>query len=118
MSKKFIAYLENEHKITELEEVKALHVKQYGIILSKQGRKETYINSIYKVLRGFFRYSVEEGYLLEKHNPTANIKWLKEPKVVINSFTKEEVRSMIDGFKMNTYLEARNKLIIMTLAFT
>jgi integrase/recombinase XerD len=117
-NRRFIAYLENEHKITELDEVKALHIKQYGMQLKNKGRKETYINSIYKSVRSFFNYCIDEGYLLSKHNPCTGVKWHKEETPVIKAFTSDEIKSMVNAYKMTTYLEARNKLIIMVLADT
>ena len=111
-------YIENEFDLTELDEVKSLHIKKYGLFLIGKGRKETYINGIYKNIRSFFAYSVEEGYLLQKQNPCLNVKWLKEEMPIIEAFTPKEVRDMIDKFKMNTYMEARNKLIIMLFADT
>lgn len=117
-NKRFIAYLENEHEITELDEIKTLHIKQYGMQLKNKGRKETYINSIYKSIRSLFNYCIEEGYLLSKHNPCTGVKWLKEETPVIKAFTSEEIKAMVNAYKMPTYLEARNKLIIMVLADT
>ncbi|MGG0275937.1 tyrosine-type recombinase/integrase [Bacillus rhizoplanae] len=114
----FLKYLENEFEVTELEEIKPLHIKQYGMFLLKKGRKETYINSIYKSVRGFFNYCVDEGYVLQKHNPCLSVKWMKEETPVIKAFTSQEVRNMVNAFKMSTFIEARNKVIIMLLADT
>ena len=117
-NKAFLKYLENEFDVNELEEVKSLHIKQYGLYLIKKGRKETYVNSIYKNIRSFFNYCVEEGYLLQKQNPCLSVKWLREETPVIEAFTQTEVRGMVNSFKMSTYMEARNKLIIMFFADT
>lgn len=114
-SRRFFAFLENEFQITELDEIKPLHVKQYGLNLHQKGRKETYINGIYKVLRSFFSYCVSEGYILEKHNPCSKVKWFKEEMPIIETFTSDEVRKMINAYGSNKYLEARNKLIIIML---
>ena len=90
-----------------------MHVKQYGVTLYQKGRKETYINGIYKVLRSFFNYCVHEGYILEKHNPYLKVKWFKEEMPIIETFTPEEVRKLINAYGSSTYLEARNKLIMI-----
>lgn len=115
---RFISYLEYEYEITKLEQIKSLHIKQYGLFLSQKGRKETYINNIYKGVRSFFNYCIDEGYLLKKNNPCNNMTWMKEPTPIINAFTPQEIKAMIDAFKMTTYIEARNKLIIMMFADT
>ncbi|MGG0187824.1 phage integrase SAM-like domain-containing protein [Bacillus rhizoplanae] len=114
----FFKYLENEFEVTELEEIKPLHIKQYGMFLLKKGRKETYINSIYKSVRGLFNYCIDEGYILQKHNPCLSVKWMKEETPVIKAFTSQEIRNMVNAYKMTTFIEARNKLIIMLLADT
>jgi integrase/recombinase XerD len=56
--------------------------------------------------------------MLQKQNPCLNVKWLKEEMPIIESFTSTEIRDMIDKFKMKTYMEARNKLILMIFADT
>ena len=99
-SKRFIAYLGSEYEITELEEIKTLHIKQYGMQLLKKGRKESYINSIYKRIRSFFNYCIDEGYILQKHNPCAGVKWFKEETPVIKAFTSEEIKAMINAYKV------------------
>ncbi|MGG1675492.1 tyrosine-type recombinase/integrase [Neobacillus sp. NRS-1170] len=116
--KRFIAFLESEFEVTELDEVKTLHIKQYGMQLLKKGRKETYINSIYKRIRSFFDYAIDEGYILPKHNPCGGVKWLNEETPVIKAFTTDEIKALINAYKMTTYIEARNKLIIMVFADT
>ncbi|WP_085508995.1 tyrosine-type recombinase/integrase [Thalassobacillus devorans] len=114
----FLKYAESEFGITELEEIKSTHIKQYGMYMTKKGRKATYINNIFKAVRSFINYCIDEGYLMPKFSPTAKVQWLKESKPVINAFTPEEIRDMVNAFKTNTFIEARNKLIIMMLADT
>ena len=46
----------------------------------------------------FYRYCVQEEYILEKQNPTAKVKWVKEPKIIINTFTEHIVK-----IENNTY---------------
>ena len=95
-----------------------MHIKNYGMFLINKGRKATYINGIYKNIRTLFNYSIEEGYILQKNNPCTGVKWLKEQMPVINAFTSEEIGSLVNAYKMNTYMEARNKLIIVFFADT
>ena len=38
--------------------------------------------------------------------------WQKQGKVLINTFTDEEVRSLLDVFDFSSFLSARNKLIL------
>jgi integrase/recombinase XerD len=109
----FLNYLKNEFNLTEVEEVATNHIKSYLMHMKKKGLKESYINGIQKNIRAFFRFCLEEGYIAEKRNPVIGIKLMKEPKVIIKTFTDEEVKKMIDAYNGNIYLEMRNKLIIM-----
>ena len=47
-------------------------------------------------------------------NPAAKVNWLKEGKVIIDTFTDSEVVSLINAYSMSSYLEIRNKLILAT----
>jgi integrase/recombinase XerD len=109
----FIKYLSNEFQIDELEDVRTQHIKSYLMYLKNKGRKESYVNTILKSIRAFFNYCVEEGYITQKQNPCTNVKWMKEPKTLIKTFSDEEIVRMLNVYKMNTYMQARNKLILM-----
>lgn len=112
----FFNYIKNEFNITELEDVKSMHIKKYFYYLTKKRLKPTYINSILKNLRAFYVYSIDQEYI--SINPTEKIKWQKEGKVIINTFTTEEIIKMLKAFKFTTYLDARNKTIISLLMDT
>ncbi|OAH60771.1 recombinase [Domibacillus aminovorans] len=109
----FLNYLKNEFDLNEVEEVATSHIKSYLMHMKKKGLKESYINGIQKSIRALFRFCLEEGYIAEKRNPVIGVKLMKEPKVIIKTFTDNEVKKMIDAYNSNTYLEMRNKLIIM-----
>lgn len=55
-------YLEQNHKITELEEIKGIHIKKFLMEKEKLGRKPSYINDLLKVYKTFFRYCLNEEY--------------------------------------------------------
>lgn len=110
---RFLNYLKKNFQIEEVEDVTSKHIKDYLMFLKNKGNKETYINTIHKNISAFFRFCVNEGYVAEKRNPITNIKRMKEPKVVIKTFSDDEVKKMIGAYKTNTYLQMRNKLIIM-----
>lgn len=115
---RFIAYLENEFQIVELEEVKTLHIKHFGLQLYNKGCKETYINGIYKVIRSFFNYFIEEGYILAKCNPCTGVSWYREKTPIITTFTADEIKKMINSYNMSSFINARNKLILIMLIET
>lgn len=109
----FLNYLYNEFDVTKVEEVNTSQIKAYFMYLKKKGLSESYINGIQKNIRSFFRFNVEEGYIAEKRNPVLGLKWMKEPKVLIQTFNKDEIKRMISAFKGDFYLGLRNKLILM-----
>lgn len=106
----FLTWLERQQDNTNLEAIRPQHIKMYIQHLLKKQLTPSYINSILRCVRAYFRYAVEEGYLTE--NPTAKINWQKQGKVLINTFTDEEVRSLLDVFDFSSFLSARNKLIL------
>lgn len=106
-------YIEKEFGITDIEEVKAVHIKAYIKFLQKKKRKVIYINGIIKSFRAFFKYAVNEELI--DVNPMLNIAWLRERKTLINSFTDEEVDRMMKVYIGSDYLVIRNKLIMAFL---
>jgi len=106
----FLNYLEKHIGLTDLEAIKTPHNKKYMQHLIGKGLSPSYINGILKSLRAYFKYALNEGYLAV--NPAAKINWQREGKVVIETFTDEEVKSLLDAFDLSSYLSTRNKLIL------
>lgn len=109
----FHNYLKNEFDVEEVEDVTTKHIKSYFMNLKQKGLTEVYINSVHKCMRSFFKFIVEEGYIAEKRNPILSVKFMKEPKIIIKTFTDDEIKRMINIYNGRNYLELRNKLIIM-----
>ena len=112
----FLTWLELEYDATELEEIMVTHIKAYVKYQYKKGRKATYVNSILKCLVSYFNYAVEEGYV--NVNIAKKVKFQKEDKVIIKTFSDEEVRGMLSSFTYKDYMEARNKCIVAILLDT
>lgn len=106
-------YIDKEFGITDIEEVKTVHIKAYIKFLQKKKRTTTYINGIIKCFRAFFKYSVNEEYI--KVNPMLSIGWLRDRKTLINTFTDNEVERMMQVYIGSDYLVIRNKLIMAFL---
>lgn len=109
----FLNYTVKQLDVKELESITSNHVKNYINYLYKKNRKETYINSILKCFRAFFKYCYGEGYI--NINPTEKVCWAKEQITIINTFTNEEVKNMLEVYNWNDYLNARNKTIMAVL---
>ncbi len=109
----FLNYIDKQLAIKELDNITSQHIKMYISYLYKKDRKETYINSILKSFRAFFKYCFAEDYI--KINPTEKVHWAKEKTTIINTFSNEEVKRMLEVYKWDNYLNARNKTIIAML---
>ncbi|CAI3673271.1 integrase/recombinase XerD [Clostridium neonatale] len=106
-------YLKKQFEIEKIEDVKPTHIKAYIKFLQKQGRKTTYINGVIKSFRAFFKYAINEEIIEE--NPMLKVGWLKEGKVIINTFNNQEVENMINTYSGSDYMTIRNKTILVIL---
>ena len=106
----FLTYLDKHLEVTELEEIRTPHIKKYLQYLIEKKLSPSYINGILKSLRAFFKYAQGEDYI--DNNPATRVSWQREGKVLIETFTDEEVHSLLNAFDFSNYLSARNKLIL------
>lgn len=114
----FFRFIEADFNITELEKVKPQHIKAYFMHLKKLGRKPTYVNGILRNIRSFFAYCMEENYVTKESNPCFKVGWLKQDKTVIHAFNDQEIGLMIQSYKPSSWINMRNKLILMFFADT
>lgn len=112
---KFTKHLTVEQQIEELEEIRPQHIKEYLNQLKARGLSTTYINTILKNIRSFYKYCYQEGY---SGNVASKIGWLKEEKPLIKSFSDEQIKKMLNYYKGNSFREIRNKAIISMLVDT
>lgn len=112
----FLVYCEKENAIIELEDINQLHIKEYFNFLTKNRRKESYVNGILKTLRAFYKYCLKEEYI--NKNPCLKVSWQKEGITLIETFTDEEVKKLLNVYEFSDYLNARNKTLIAFLIDT
>lgn len=112
---RFAKYVEGEFELVELEDISHTHMKSYLNYLKSQKRSEVYINTILKNLRSFYKYCNEEEYC---PNWALKVGWLREKKIVIKTFSDDEIRRMMDVYTYSTYIGARNKCIMSVLIDT
>lgn len=96
-----------------LEKVTRLHYKLFISEMMDAGRKSSYINMVIKCNKIFWNYLVREGIIAK--SPLVDINQLKEEKTVLTTFTDAEVKRMLNVWKFDSYLGARNKCIIAVL---
>lgn len=99
--------------IFELEDVKRVHIQSYINHLIELGYKETYVNSLIKSFRAFFKYCEHEDYI--KQSPMNKVCFQKEEIPIIVTFNDDEVKRMVGHYSGKRFLEQRNKLIIVML---
>ncbi|MCI2160964.1 MAG: tyrosine-type recombinase/integrase [Oscillospiraceae bacterium] len=103
-------FLEEEYHITQLEDVRPQQIRKFLLIMQQKGRKPQYINDLLKAFKCFFKYLQQEEYT--KELITDKIHNVKQPKVIIQTFSNEEVKRMINYYSGYDYLNTRNKTIM------
>lgn len=107
----FIDYVEAQHDITALEQVSPAHIKGFISGYQLKGNKPSYINDLLKAVKCLFAYAYREEYTPKLL--TERIKNVKEPKVLIHTFSEREIADLIHYFKGMDYLSIRNRVIMM-----
>ena len=105
-------YLKEQHKVLCLEDVRPMYIKAYLMMLQERGAKPQYINDQLKAFKVLFRYLYEEGYT--DSILTERIKNVKQPKTIIKTFTGQEVKKLTEYYSGHTFMEVRNRLMLMT----
>ncbi len=115
--KKFLKfYTEEFGSPIIVSDVLKIHYKMFISELLDLDMKTTYINAILKSHKSFWSYLVNEQVV--KENIMTSIKLLKEDRKVLTTFNDDEVKKMLDYWKFDTFITARNKCIIALLVDT
>lgn len=109
-------FLEQEEQIRHIEDVEPRHIKAFLLRMSRNGRTANYINDLLKAYKVFFRYAYEEGYA--QTLLTEKISNVKKPKVIIRTFSDEELKRITGYYHGHDFLSIRNKTIILLLIDT
>ena len=103
----------NNIGITDIEQIKSLHIKQFISYKKENGCSAVSINNLLKCYRVFFKWCLEYEYI--EVNPISKIKNLKAPKSLIQTFNDTEAKAMMEYYKGSDFLSIRNKTIITLL---
>lgn len=116
--KKFIEFYIREFDSPKINisDVLKVHYKMFISDLLDLNLKTTYINAILKSHKSFWSYLVNEQVV--KENVMVSIKLLKEDKKILTTFNDDEVKRMLEYWKFDNFISARNKCIIALLADT
>ena len=109
----FVRYLEAAQGVEELNDLKPIHIKQFMVMLQEKKNKPSYINDLLKAVKCMCSYAYEEGYTAELI--TKRVKNVKEPKILIHTFSDEEIVKMVQFYDGEDYLSVRNRLMLMVM---
>ena len=109
----FLKYLTKELGVEELEQLRAIHIKRFVIMNQERGCKPQYVNDLLKAVKCLCAYAYQEGYTDDVI--TKRVKNVKEPKVLIHTFSADEIVKMIDYYNGADFLSVRNRLMLMML---
>ena len=109
----FLRYLKEAQGVEALEDLHPVHIKQFIVMLQGKKNKPSYINDLLKAVKCLCSYAFDEGYTTE--HLTKKVKNVKEPKVLIHTFSDDEIVRMIQFYDGNDYLSIRNRLMLMML---
>ena len=109
----FTRYLSEAQGVETLEDLKPIHIKQYISMLQEKKSKPSYINDLLKAVKCMCSYAYQEGYTAELI--TKRIKNVKEPRVLIHTFSDDEIVRMIQHFSGSDYMSVRNRLMLMMM---
>lgn len=108
----FQCFLENE-KIKNIEDITSLHLRKFLKVKIKSC-KSSYVNTFIKIFRIFFQFAQEEEYI--DNNPMDKIKWVKEDKVIIKTYTNEDIKKILKYYSSKKdYNSIKNQTIIKML---
>lgn len=109
----FSRFCTEKISVQDTEDLTLSSVKEFTLFMSSLGHKGTYVNGLLKTMKSFIQYCFEEGY--GGFNTRKNFKWCKEEKPVIQVFTSEHVRWMLQNCRGSDYLSLRDTAILTTL---
>ena len=99
--------------IRHIEDVKPQHLRNFLKQKQDAGCKPNYINDLLKAHKTMFNYLENEGYI--QVNVAAKVKNVRKPKVIIETFSEQEIRRMLNYYSGSDYLSIRNKTMIALL---
>lgn len=109
-----IGYLRNAG-VLDIEKVEARHIKAYLVSMEKR-HKPNYLNDLLKAFKVWLEYCHEEGYVSE--NVARNVRNVKKSKVVIRTFSDQELKRLAKFYTGRDYLSMRNRIIMLLLIDT
>lgn len=102
-----------DNGIYDVDDVKPSHIRKFMKSKQDAGCKPGYVNDLLKACKTMFSYLEQESYV--ENNVTLKVKNVRQPKTVIETFTEQEIKRMLNYYTGADYLSVRNKTIITLL---
>ena len=102
--------------IKHVQDVEPRYIKAFLLEMKQTGHTPNYINDLLKAYKVFFRYAYNEGYT--ETLLTEKIQNVKAPKVIIRTFSEQELKKLSNYYQGYDYLSIRNKVIMLLLIDT
>ena len=94
--------------IEHVQDVEPRYIKAFLLEMKQTGHTPNYINDLLKAYKVFFRYAYNEGYT--ETLLTEKIQNVKAPKVIIRTFSEQELKKLSNYYQGYDYLNIRNKV--------
>jgi integrase/recombinase XerD len=81
--------------------------------MMEEGRKESAINTRLRAIRAFMNWLYKQGHII--HNPVENLKLIRQKREVVQTFTREQIRSLLAQPDLTTFTGQRDLTMMMLL---
>ncbi|MDM5143709.1 Tyrosine recombinase XerD [Lactococcus lactis] len=92
-----------QNDILNINKIKPIHIKKYLVGRLECGYSETTVNGHLRVIRALFSYCINEEYIRYEEAPIHRVKWIKEKKTIVNTFTDSEIKTMLQYTRKRTF---------------
>jgi len=98
-------------QVSDVHYITAQHIRLFLLSIQEKGVTPFTVNAYYRSLYTFFNWLVAEAFI--DQNPMRNIKPPKVPKIVIKPFSAQDIERLLLLCSGNTFLDIRNRAIIL-----
>ena len=95
----------------DISQLQADHIRFFLLSARERGLRPASVNCYYRAPKTFFNWLVKEGFL--DKSPMEQIKPPKIPKELIKPFTKQQIEDMLLLCSGDSFLDLRNRAIIL-----
>jgi len=110
------SFADIEVPIVDIRKIKTSHVESFIEYQQSLGRATNTINSRLRAARTFFNFCLRKGYI--NSNPYEGVQQLRKRHEVGATFTKRQLKKLLDAPNLTTFIGLRDLAIMLTFAHT